>query len=688
MIDDPNAAEAIWPSVAVGGKAGHARREWLHTNGAGAYASSTLACRHTRRYHGLLVAALDPPEGHHVFLSHVDATVSRPRAVAGGGPPPSVRSAALRWELAKHQFPGVDPDMGPFYLDRFDQDPLPRWTYALPMGKLEVTLALVRGENAAVLRYRWSGADPILLTLRPLLAARNFHELQREHGGMLQRVELRSLYDGAARPSGVNVGEMRVQPRKDLPRICFRYEGTFVGSPDWWRRFEYLSERASGVDFQEDLWTPGVFEVLLGSVPSYLVAAVEKLLPGEPEALLATAAAALLAEDPGPSAPVYQRRLAVAAEAFRVDLAQRPAVIAGYPWFGVWNRDTLLALPGLYLVPKKIDAAMRILRALSASMRDGLIPNRVSGAGGEAMIFAPDVTLWFFEAARLVAEALGDGHPFVTDELLLALRDAFDAALRGTRHGIHITSDGLFAVGRAGEALAWMDTRVGGRGSATSAGCPIELSALWAKGCETLARLARATGDVGLSERAVAACRHTRAAVKARFWCEETGYPYDVISEAPAGDGSFRDPSVRPYAVIAIAVDPECFPAERRTLILERARQDLLTPFGLRTLSPSDSRYLGRCTSGAEPHDGSFHQGAVWPFLLGFFLRAARRSAAPGEPPDPLLDRVMARVAADETALGQVPELADGDPPHAPAGCFAQAFNVAELLRAAAWDLR
>ena len=258
--------ESAWPSVAVAGDLARARREWIHTNGAGAYASSTIAGMHARRYHGLLIAALDPPQGRHLFLSHVDATIALPRE--GSGPP-----SRQRWDLAKHQFPSVDPTTGPFYLQRFDQDPLPRWTYAVPAGELEITLALVRGENAAVLRYRFRGKRPVLLTLRPLLAARGFQKLQRENGGMLQRVELRP-------------GEMRVQPRKDLPRVCFRYEGTFVGSPDWWRRFEYLEERDRGLDYEEDLWTPGVFELSIGDAPSYLVAGVDHLPHGEPEELI------------------------------------------------------------------------------------------------------------------------------------------------------------------------------------------------------------------------------------------------------------------------------------------------------------------------------------------------------------------------------------------------------------------
>ena len=286
-----------------------------------------------------------------------------------------------------------------------------------------------------------------------------------------------------------------------------------------------------------------------------------------------------------------------------------------------------------------------------------------------------------------MADALGDDHPFIKDELLLALGDAFEATLRGTRLGIHITSDGLFAVGAGPSAVTSMDERAGGRGTRLRAGCPIELSALWAKGCETLARLARAAGDIGLADRAAAACRRAREAVKARFFCETTGYPYDVISDGQKGDGVFSDAVVRPYAVVALAIDPECFTPDQRARILDRARRDLLTPFGLRTLAPSAAGYLGRCDQGAEPRDGSFHQGAVWPFLLAFYIRAAKQSGADVSDYVALLEQLVEASADREPVLGHMPELATGDAPHAPAGCVAQAFNVAELLRAAAWDL-
>ena len=240
--------------------------------------------------------------------------------------------------------------------------------------------------------------------------------------------------------------------------------------------------------------------------------------------------------------------------------------------------------------------------------------------------------------------------------------------------------------GRDGDSLTWMDARVGGVPVTPRVGCPVELSALWAKGCETLGRLARAAGDVPLSERAFAASKRARVAFRLRFWCDETQYPFDVIGEATEGEGALRDRAVRPNAVIALAVDPECFTPERAAMVLDRAHQELVTRAGLRSISPADPAYVAHYGGGVAARDQAYHQGTVWPYLLGFFVRAAIRSID-GEHLKPLLLRLVASAASNELALGQVPEVADGETPHAPNGCFAQAWSVAELLRAAAWDL-
>ncbi len=439
--------------------------------------------------------------------------------------------------------------------------------------------------------------------------------------------------------------------------------------------------------------------------PRYLVAAVDKLPAGEPAALLEAARAALLAEDREPEGRplgTTARRLLRSAEVFRADLAPSPGVIAGYPWFEVWGRDTLISLPGLYLVPGKVDAAKRVVRGLIAAMQDGLVPNRIPDAGPPQNnhknhdhdhdhtpalpppeLHTADATLWLFEAARHMADALGDGDAFVRGTLLPALRDAFEAALRGTQNGIQVTPEGLFAAGGPGDALTWMDARVADVPVTSRAGCPVELTALWAAACETLARLAAAADDIDLAERAVTARNRARQAFAARFWCPETDYPYDVVSPAAEGEGAFRDRSIRPNAVLALAADPACFTPERADAVIARARRDLVTPAGLRTLAPGERGYVGRYGGGVAARDGAYHQGTVWPWLLGAYVRAALRRGADKAG----LRALVEGAAGNELALGHVPELADGDPPHAPRGCVAQAWSVAELLRALVWDL-
>lgn len=279
--DDPVAKlqfrppDASWYRVPIGGRLDRASTPWLHTNGAGVYACTTIARMHMRRHHGLLVAGLSPESTPQVVVSHVDATI----AVIGES-----GHAQPASELAKHQFPGSHPHEEPFYLESFAQDPLPRWVHRVAGGTFEVSFALVRGQRALVLKYHYVGPHSVEVQLRPLLALRSILDLQREDGSM----ELRTV---------MRAGEVIVQPRPDLPPVSFGYSGTFVGSPDWWRRFEYLGEQARGADFSEDLWTPGTFTMRLESdMPRYFVAALGDLPAGKPEQLLTQAADAISRE--------------------------------------------------------------------------------------------------------------------------------------------------------------------------------------------------------------------------------------------------------------------------------------------------------------------------------------------------------------------------------------------------------
>ncbi len=386
-----------WPEVSIDGELDRAEREFLHTNGAGAYAMSTLALKHTRRHHGLLVASLESPIDRWVILSHAETTVTVPGRV---------------FKLSTHQFPGVAPTLGYRNLKTFAQDPLPRWSYRLGKGVLERTLALARGTNAVVLRYRWLGNSAARISLMPLMPMRRVERLAREHGGMKQKVTLR--------PNAVEV-----QPVLSIPPIVFSHRGVFMGSPDWWRRFEYTEDLRRYPDFQEDMWTPGTFEMSVEpDGDTYLVAALGALPDGTPEEIMEEARRHLLAQDPGPEASPIQRTLSVAADSFACDASPRPVIVAGYPWLGVSFRDWLIALPGITLARGRLAEAKHSLAEALRWMRGGLLPRELPSAGARR-VPSPDATLWLFEAARAVAERCGLEDPFVQRMLFPSLVRAF-----------------------------------------------------------------------------------------------------------------------------------------------------------------------------------------------------------------------------------------------------------------------
>ncbi len=645
-------SDPIWPHVHVDGRLSHARDEWIVGNGAGAYASSTVALMHTRRYHGLLVAALEQPIKRAVIVSHFDTRIHDGRTDHA---------------LASHQFPAVPPKEGYRLLAHFHQDPLPRWTYEVGDGQLEKTLALVRGCNALVLRYSWTGPRPVAMSLRPLLALRSHHGLTRAHGAMIQRVQMRTR-------------EVSVQPIRNLPPVIFRHSGVFVGTPDWWHRFEYLAEQDRGLDFQEDLWSPGVFRIQLEpGVPHTILTGLGELPDGEEPDLLDQAADAIRSCDPGPSRCFAVRRLAIAADLFRADDCPTPSIIAGYPWFEVWGRHTLSCLPGLYLATKRATDAKAILDGLVRRMRDGLVPNRVPDDGRPAEYHEADATLMLFGVSRLVADSLPDDDSYVIDALLPRLRAAFEAIVAGNVEGIRVTPDGALAAGSHGTSLTWMDARVDSIPVTSRAGLPVELQAYWSRGCDDLARLADRGGNSDLASRARACRDAARKVFAERFWCERTSFPYDVVSDG-APDHAWADASVRPNALIALSVDPALFTRDQAVTIVERVERDLVTPAGIRTLAPGEPSYQGTYAGTIKDRDRAYHQGTAWPFLFGALARAIRH-AYPGQP-DRLdqLRQPLEELIENQLALGQVPEVADGDPPHRPDGCIAYGPSVAELL--------
>ncbi len=649
----PVAATALSrAAVETDGDFERCEREWLHTNGAGAYSMSTLALMHTRREHGLLVASLDPPNKRVVVLSHAETTLT---------------VGNKRHRLSTHRFPGVAPTPGYRSLLRFDQDPIPRWTYRLGKHILQRQLCLVRHKNALVVRYDWFGKNSVQLSLTPLLSMRPTGELMHEHGAMVQRVTLRT-------------GAVEVQPVRDLPPVHFTHDGIFMGSPDWWRRFEYTEDRAQDRAFEEDLWTPGTFELRLEpGKPCFLVTALGEMPRAQPAALMQETIDALAKADPGPEyAPLVRIACVGAQEYVATGSRNETFLVAGYPDLGASTRDHLLAVPAFCLFEHSASIAWQLLATCCRRQRAGLLPLNLKHA--DRTHPSPDATLWLFEAARAFVEREGPEHVFVQEVLLPALVRAYLRLRRPSGPWVWTSPEGLLTtVSADGFPLSWMDAYSAGKPVTARAGVAVEHQALWVRGTAFLSELSGTLGHDQVAREAADSSRAARVSFQDRFWCNETDYPFDCISSVGDTAAAWADATIRPNALIALSVAPECFESWQSLAILERVEQFLLTPRGLRTLAPSDERYQPVFEGGPDARSGALHQGTAWTHLLGTYARTAAREDAVDE--SRLWDLLDAALS-DGQVLGHLGQIADGEAPHRLRGCPAQAWSQTELLRA------
>jgi predicted glycogen debranching enzyme len=378
----------------------------------------------------------------------------------------------------------------------------------------------------------------------------------------------------------------------------------------------------------------------------------------------------------------------VAAEAFCADACPHPAVIAGYPWYDVESRDLLISFPGLYLVRGRVEQAKRVLETVINAMRDGYVPKRIRNDAKAQHVSAADASLWLFEAARLLATVVGASDDFVREELYPALVKIFER-VRSRRQGIlWVTRDGLIANGDSELPLTWMDARIGDQPTTPRHGLAVELQALWSRGCATLAALARHYGEPTTERAAETASSAARQAFRRRFWCTRTKYPYDCIRTDADENGTHADATIRPNGLIALDVEPELFERWQALAIVTKVRERLLTPRGIRTLDPDDPAYRGAYMGDYFQRRTADHQGMAWTYLLGTYARAALRLSPDDFELQEDLREIIEEARRGNPVLGQVPQLSDGEPPHRPGGCPAQAWSVAELLRTLVWDLR
>ena len=619
------------------------RREWLEANGIGGFASSTITGMNTRRYHGLLTAATRPPVGRMVLLSKLEETL-----VADG----------RRIDLSCNRYPGAIHPQGHLYLKQFRQDPFPVFVYEIDGIQIEKSVFMVHGENTTVVQY--AASAPCALELRPLIAFRDYHATTHENGAIDPSIE-------------IEPGLVTCAPYRGLPKLRLAHTtGEARQTGDWYRNFEYEAERQRGLDYREDLFNPMVLRLDLQDSPrAAVIASTELHFAAEAEGLRSAEIARRTAiRDAAPVDDPFVRTLVEAADQFIVRRGGHSTVIAGYHWFSDWGRDTMIALPGLTLATGRYDDARNILLAFAASADRGMLPNRFPDAGEAPEYNTVDATLWFFEAVRAFAVYTGD-YGFLRDQLYDVLAGIVAWHERGTRYGIRVADDGLLEAGEPGAQLTWMDAKVGDWVVTPRHGKPVEIQALWYNALRVMEDLARRFGRDADCAHYQGMASRARTSFAGLFWNDAAGCLFDVVN------GEARDGSIRPNQVLAVSLFHTMLAPEQAKSVVAVVERHLLTPYGLRSLAPSDPQYRGRFEGDPASRDSAYHQGTVWPWLMGPFLSAYLnvngRWAA-----EWLAE--FRRFVQDE-GLGQIPEVFDGDAPHRPGGCIAQAWSVAELLR-------
>jgi glycogen debranching enzyme len=625
------------------------RREWLVTNGRGSYAMGTVAGTLTRSYHGLLIAALEPPVARRLLVPGVQLEVQYRGT--------SYALATNRWVSG-----GRVPEGWRFIESFAVVDGVPTWTYALGDAELEVAIAMPYGlDRCAVALKAVRATEPLRCTARVLIADRD------HHGGGLPNPE-RFTINVDADHAAITLPDSGRTVHVAVPGAVLS------GAHDRWAGFFAARESERGLNPVDDyLHALDARFTLAPGERGGIVVGLEADGDTAP-AIVAAArarAAALAADEPGE----LRAQLAIAADAFVIVAAprgsSRTTIVAGYPWFSDWGRDTMIALPGLLIANRRSDIAEAIVRDFAPYVDGGMLPNVFPDAGSAPEYNTVDAALWYVEAIRACAAATRD--PQFARDLFPVLRAIVAGYTEGTRYGIGVDpADGLVRAGVPGVQLTWMDAKVGDHVVTPRIGKPVEINALWFAALKTTAHFAEhCNADPQPYEDAAARVRETFE----RFWNEERGCCFDVI-DGPQGN----DPSIRPNQLFVVALAPELLAPERARAVVDVCVRELWTPVGLRTLAPGDPLYVGHYGGDQTARDSAYHQGTVWPWLLGAFVQAHLNVYD-----DPALARTFIAPLADALdgyGVGTLGEIFDGDAPHTPCGTIAQAWSVAEFIEA------
>ncbi len=640
-------------------------KEWLLTNTRGGYASSTVIGCNSRRYHGLLIGSLEPPASRIMALANCLETV-----FWGMGTYP----------LSTFEFPGKFLPDGYQRLKRFYRDMGVHFDYEIGELRLTKSVYLLREEDMAALVYDFDEVSRAFdFTIRPFVAMRDFHSLQKTGAGLgFEQV-----------PNGIVVREAS---NKCGQLLLAGFEAKFEAEPDWWFNFTYRVEKRRGQDFTEDLFNPGVFKYHIDS-PTRIVlwAGLKKeYVPGQyvlPD--IEYVIQQLSRHRNSIVAPAEGDKLLgemfIAADQFIVKRmtpgVESTTILAGFPWFADWGRDAFISLPGLLLATRRFDEAKSVLGAFAQAAREGMIPNRFDDYNDDAHFNSVDASLWFINAAFEYLKSSDDRETF-KKELLPTIISIVESYENGTMFGIHAEGDGLITAGDSDTQLTWMDAKYDGVAFTPRYGKAVGVNALWYNAIMQLEEYL--TWDDGVSSRFLGELRKKANLVKGSFcklfWNESYGWLNDCILP----DGT-ADATLRPNQIFAVSLPFSPLKPTQQKAVVDIVEKELLTPFGLRTLSPHDPRYQPKYAGSWFERDRAYHQGTVWPYLMGPFIEAylkvhrssPKSRAQAGKFIEPLLEHF-----ASEGCLGQLCEIFDAEPPQKPKGCIAQAWSVAQLIHA------
>ena len=635
------------------------RYEWLETDGLGGYAASSILDCHTRKYHGLLVSPLPALNGKFVLLSKLEASL----VVEG-----------KTFRLSTNKYPGVFDPTGHQYIERFSYELHPTTLYRVGDIQFKRSLMLVRGEPTVLVKFDLLAAElPVKLHLQPLLAYRNIHALTRSNLDLHVKTFVEKDY-------------YKIEPYAGMPPLYLDMSAPsqFHAGPMWLQNIEYLKERSRGFDYQEDLFCPGIVELDLQAGDT-IVFRASLCVPARPTpkqwATEHARRTRIWKKFRDKARPIRVLKTRAAEQLVITDCRNQVGVVAGYPWFGQYGRDTMISVPGLALARQDRGLALDLLTAFASHERHGLLPNFLpEGPNEEIPYNSVDASLWFFWAAQEYFAATGDTRG-VRAKLLPVMARVLTAFIDGRTPHVKLLANGLIAAGSEYTNLTWMDAQVHGRPVTPRHGCAVELNALWYNALcfyrDLSARLRSPCAELyhQLPEKCQAAFVET-------FWREDLQYLADVVNEHG------QDTAIRPNQIFAASLPYSPLTTAQRRAVVACVEKNLVTPYGLRSLSPGHPAYCAQYHGGPAERDRAYHQGTVWAWLVGHYVQAALA----------LADKPAARRAElkalfaplfngdfEAGCVGSVPEIFNADPPYTPKGCFSQAWSVAEVIRA--WEM-